>query len=35
MSVNQLSQLNLAAIPHPASGYYPSPSAWEDQVFFF
>jgi glycosidase len=35
MSVNQLSQLNLAAIPHPAGGYYPSPSAWEDQVFFF
>lgn len=35
MSVNQLAQLNLAAIPHPASGYYPSPSAWEDQVFYF
>ena len=35
MSVNQLDQLNLAAIPHPAGGYFPSPSAWEDQVFYF
>jgi len=35
MSVNQLAQLNLAAIPHPAGGYFPSPSAWEDQVFYF
>ncbi len=35
MSVNQLAQLNLAAIPLPAGGYYPSPSAWEDQVFYF
>jgi len=30
MSVNQLAQLNLAAKPHPAGGYYPLPSAWED-----
>jgi hypothetical protein len=27
MSINQLAQLNLAAITHPAGGYYPSPSA--------
>lgn len=35
MSVHQLAQLNLDAIPKPAGGYFPSPSAWEDQVFYF
>ena len=35
MSENQLAKLNLASLPLPVGGYYPSPSAWEDQVFYF
>jgi glycosidase len=35
MSEDQLTKLNLAALPRPEGGYFPSPSAWEDQVFYF
>ena len=35
MSQDQLAKLNLAALPRPEGGYFPSPSAWEDQVFYF
>lgn len=35
MPFNQLAKLDLAAIPNPAGGFFPSPSAWEDQVFYF
>jgi len=35
MSENQLATLSLEALPLPEGGYFPSPSAWEDQVFYF
>jgi len=35
MSEDQLAKLEFAALPGPEGGYFPSPSAWEDQVFYF
>jgi len=34
MTEKQLSKLNLESILRP-EGYFPSPSAWEDQIFYF